>query len=508
MNLLNSVKRFFAAGYDAAEDNRHNTRLAYGRRVGKDEDSMVGIYDRDKLRQKCINLRRNDSLVAGVCERFADNVVGGGIMPQAKTSDSSWNDEAEAFFREWSKVSDLRQRIGMREIQRIVVQNRIIYGDCGFIMTSGGQLQPIESERITTPKELEGKGTIIDGVRIDPKTGITLGYYVFSRDDNGMVDRSSKNYNFIPAKDFIFCAKPNRFDQVRGIPELAPVINSLEYVHDLQKATLEKAKMDAMNAWAVIRETASGPGNFGPRNASTGVDAVSYEFMESGRTHYLRPGEDVKSLASNTPNSTYLPFMEKSIRLIGSALGLPYEFILLDFSTGNYASSRAALLQTYRTFSDWQMWLSNSLLQRVWNWRIAKAVKNKMLPPAPIVNGVSEWYKVEWAFPEFGWVDPQNEAQANLLEYQLCTNTITQMNRKKGRDVEDVMREKGKEFAFAQRIAEEINAENGTNLTWKDLISAQIPGQTSLPADVGDDDNDDAMDTKKTEGSGIDKWLT
>ena len=490
-NPFSFVKNWFAAGYDGAERNRHQPRLRWNRSVGKDEDSMIGPYDREQLRLRCRNLRRNDSVTAGIVERISDNVVGNGITPQAKTSDPEWNDAAESFWTDWSKVPDLRQRINMRSMQKLVTEERIASGDCGFVMTTGGQLQPIEGERIATPEKLKDKG-VVDGVRVDPKTGITLGYYVFGRDDNGTVDTASKNYDFVPRENFIYCMKPNRFDQVRGIPELAPVINSIQYIHDLQQATLEKAKMDAYKGWFIGQENNTGPGNLGARNAGKDVDASTYEYQLSGQTIYGNPGDKIESLASNTPNPQYMAFMEKSLRLVGSALGLPYEFVLLDFSEGSYASSRAALLQTYRTFTDWQEWLTSSFLQRTWNWRIAKAIKAGQLPKAPIgKNGVSEWYKVEWSFPEFGWVDPQNEAQANLLEYQMGTNTITQMNRKKGRDVEDVFREKGMEIAHAQRVAEEINAKMGTNLTWQSIISAQIPGQTSAPVEVTTTKDDD-----------------
>jgi len=377
-------------------------------------------------------------------------------------------------------------------MQKLAVEERIVSGDFGFVLTSSGQLQPIEGEKIVTPKKKGIPKNVTDGVKINQKTGTPTAYYVFRRSENGTIEPTRGKYDIIPSKNMIFCSKPNRFDQVRGIPDLAPVVNSIQYVHDIQQATLQKAKMDAYKAWFIGTENNVGPGNLGARNSSTGVDARSYEKQLSGQTIYGSPGDVIKSLASETPNPQYMAFMEKSLRLIGSALGLPYEFVLLDFSKGSYSSSRAALLQTYRTFTDWQEWLTCSLNQRVWNWRIAKAIKEGQLPQAPLDSkGVSEWYKVEWSFPEFGWVDPQNEAQANLLEYQLGTNTITQMNRKKGRDVEDVFREKGEEIAFAQRIAEETNAKHGTDLTWQNFIQAQIPGQTSAPVEVTTNDGDD-----------------
>lgn len=475
-SLKNWISNVFAAGYDAAEYGRTHKQLGYGRTTPKDEDSVIGKWDRQRLRMECINLRRNDAIVSGVVERFADNVVGSGIMPQARTSDPKWNDEAELYWYEWSKIADVRHRVDMREIQRLIVQQRLLSGDVGFILTSSGQLQPIESERIATPAKLEEESSIVEGVRLN-RYGQIDGAYIFERSKDGAIDTAKGNYEFIPGANFIFCSAPQRFDQVRGIPTLAPVINSLRHMHAIQDAIQIKAKMDAMNAWAIKRDGSNGPGNFGPRNGgSTSVDNVQYERFEGGRTHYLRPGESVESLSSNTPNAEYFEFTRLSLRIIGSALCLPYEFLLLDFSQGNFSSSRAALLQTYRTFSGWQEWTSK-INQRIWNWRIAKAIKEKQIRPAPISNGVSEWYKVEWSFPEFGWVDPQAEATTAQIEYNMGVNTLSAITRKKGRDAEDVLREKGNDIATAIRVADQINKEHGTSITWRDLIASTMPGQ-------------------------------
>lgn len=486
-SILNAIRNIMAAGYDAAEYNRHHKQLSWGRTVAKDEDTLVGKWDRNRLRLECSNLRRNDAIVAGVGERFADNVVGGGISPQAKTSSPEWNSEVEAWWSNWEKVCDSRQRVPMRHVQRLVVQSRLFAGDVGFVMTSGGQIQPIEADRIASPDNLtkEDAARTVEGVKVDRKSGIILGFYVFNRSVNGSVETSSTDYEFVPRENFIFCTRPARFDQVRGIPELTPVINDLRYLHSLQQATLEKANMDAMNAWAIKRNGPNGPGNLGPRGVSSGVDAVQFERFESGRIHYLRPDESVESLSSNTPGSQYLPFTNLSLRIIGSALSLPYEFLLLDFSQGSFSSSRAALLQTYRTFSGWQEWLVSSFLQRLWNWRIAKAIKAGELPPAPIDSkGISEWYKVQWSFPEFGWVDPQSESQAAQLDFNMGATSLSAITRKKGRDAEDVLTEKASDIAVAIRIANDINAQTGSTLTWRDLISTLMPGQNPSASNV------------------------
>jgi lambda family phage portal protein len=478
MSILSIAKEkigIWALGYDAAIKTRKRRDLPYGRTMGRDEDKYIGSTDRNMIRQKCLDMRRNDGLVAGIVTRFADNVVGSGIYPQAKTSSREWNDQAESYWYEWCKIADSRGRLNMSQMQRLAVQMRMLAGDMGFILTAGGQIQPIESERIVTPNDKkESDSLIVDGVEIDPATGRETKFYVFQRDGNGRVDPAGK-YATISAYDMIFMANPFRFDQVRGIPDLASVVTSVQDIKEIGDATLQKAKTDAMRAWAIYSDNAGSIGNLGARGVDNEPGATNYEKFEDGMTYYLAPGEKAESLESKTPGSQYLPYMEYNLRLIGSALGIPYEFVLLDFSKGSYSSSRAALLQTYRTFTGWQEWLRDSFLQRVWNWKIAKAIKEKALPPPPKDKaGVSEWYKVEWQFPEFGWVDPQNESAANKQDYQMGITTLSALTRKKGRDVEDVFTEKAGEIALAQVKADDMNKSNPSlALTWRDIINVE-----------------------------------
>lgn len=484
MKLIEGIRRWLSAGYNAAEQDRHFQNLRHGRAQKRDEDRLVGEMDRTRIRQVCLDLRRNNPIVAAAVQRFADNVVGNEIMPQAHTSDEAWNDQAENWWREWCKAADSRQRITLPEMTRLVVETRLVTGDMGFVLTDGGQLQAIEGERIMTPASFSTDPNVRDGIRVDAKQNIPVSYYVFSRDDKGTLDAASKNYTEIRREDFVYVGNVFRFDQVRALPDLTPAVDTLRQLDKLTFSTLEKAELDAMHAWFVA--TPGGGMNMGPRKGFGGnsVGSALYEKFEPGQNYYGAPGEEPKSLASNTPNSQYDSFVRSTLRMIGSALGIPYEFLMLDFSTGSFASQRVALLQTHRRFSSYQNWLVNRFLQRVWNWRIAKAIKAGQLPQAPVDSrGISEWYKVDWIFPEFGWTDPHREAQGQLMEYRMSTNTLSMMAKAKGRDPGDMLREKAGDIALADKVAKEINAANGTTLTWRDLIEvASLPGNpTQVP---------------------------
>ena len=483
--------------YSAGKPSRHREHRAGVVSFAQDEDKSATEMGRENTRLECRDLRRNNSVVSGIVTRFSDNVVGSGIMPQAKTSSDEWNNKAESFFNEWSKIADYRQRLTLWDFQRMVVTARLLDGECGFVLVDNGQLQPIEAERIRQPQpDVPG---VIDGVSVSG-TGIKTGYYVHSRDPlTGMF--SGTSFELVPSSNFKHVTNAFRFDQVRGVPELAPVVNAIKDLDEYVAATLLKAKNEAKRFYTVENE-AGAPNQLPRRIDGEDTTSTPLQKVETGEIHYLRKGEQMKEIGNVTPGQTFDPFTEKILRMIGAALGLPYEFVLLDFSQGSFSSSRAALMQTYRTFENWQQWMITQFLQPVWNWRIAKAIKAGDLPMAPPgPNGVSEWYKVQWQTPEYEWIDPQSEAQARTIEIASGVSSITQWARKKGYDAEDILAEKGADIQRAADIAATINAVTpGANITWKDLITLGIPGQvTSQQANAAKQNAPAKVNTDETQ---------
>lgn len=480
MKIIENIKKFFTGGYDAVDYRQKDVKQLYGdRKTPRSEDELVGTWDRMQIIQRCMDLWRNDFLAAAIGRRMEDNIVGAGITPQAKTKDPAWNTASEQFWGEWTKVCDIRRRLDMTQMQKKVVSARMFQGDIGFLFLDNGKLQPIEGERIATPEDKKKSGKrIVEGIEVDKSTGEPLGYYIFDRDDKGMIDTKGKEYKYIPQNDIVYCSSPFRTDQLRALPEITPVIHMLGQLKAFGDALLSKAQLDAMHAWAIKSNSITGPGNLGSRlGSSSEATGAKYERFERGMNYYLRPDEDAVSLASNTPNAQFAEYFRILIRCIGSPLGLPLEILLMDFSLTNFSASRAALLQTYQTFATWQNWLVSSFLQRVWNWRIAKAIEAKILPPAPKENGQSQWYKVDWSFPEYGWIDPNNEAISEQREIAMGKKPLRDIIRKTGKDIEDVLRAKRDDIAIAAKHAEDLaKLFPGQEFNWMDLISTSTSG--------------------------------
>jgi len=475
----NAVK---AGAYDGATDSRKRNHAAFsGKSKNTDEENALGQWDRSRLHLEIADLRRNYGIVYGLLDRFADFVVGNGIQIQAKTENYKWNEQAEDYFEEWENVCDYRQRLKLWQIQRLAIKSLFTDGECFFVFLSNGQIQPIESQRIQTPKDFASDTKVIQGIRI-AKGGIPAAYYICDRMDNGYPDTSS--YTSVAASNVLHFVNPDRVDQLRGVPILASVVSTLRDKKEFADATLMKSKLDSFKAWAIYSDkVGAGAMRTIPRDADEdGIEEneISIETNAEGQMWYLPKGDRMESLASKTPNAEYKNFNEIILKEIGAAMSIPYQVLMLDFENTSFSSSKAALTMASKTIQRYQKLITSNLLQRLWNWRIAKAVKDNELPPAPKdSNDESEWYWTTFIPSGLDWIDPQSEAAGNQLDYNMGVKSLSEICLKRGREYQEVLDEKTSEIEYAITKAKEINDKHGTNLSFRELIVSQAPGTYS-----------------------------
>jgi lambda family phage portal protein len=469
----------FSQGYDAGDrSSRYRKDLGWDRRTPRDEDSMLKDGSRELIRQRCANLRRNNAVVAGVCNRIASFVVGGGIIPQARTSDNAWNKAAEQWWREWSARCDVRGRQNLRQIQWMASGLRPSHGGLYIQLLKSGQIRPIETERIRDPQDIKQREGVIEGVKIDPTSGEALKYCVHTRDKGGAFTQKH-NETWISADDVLPVITPAwRPDQVREIPDLAPVVPHLQDIHEMNQHTLNTAKAQSMVLGFLKKQGGMGLNSLprGSNVASPSVGARQTFQFDWGQMLEGFPGDDLDMKVSPTPNAQHIPYMQMQLGLCAAALDFPYEFFTLDFSKCDYSRFKGVLLWVNKTCRPWRTWLNDSLNQRIWNWRIAMAIGDGELDPAPVdKRGVSEWMHVEWQAPEEPWVDRQEANQADMMEWQLGLGTVSEFAKRRGKDLEEVLREKAANIQLSHKIEKEFDLPIGT------LIKAQIPGQTETP---------------------------
>lgn len=442
-----------------------------GRDVSGDEDSLLPQEDRDTVIARCYDLRRNNPVAAGVAVGLADNIAGSRCMMQARTSDKGWNAAAEAWFRRWSRRCDASGRIGFSELLRHAVAARLFAGEIFCVPQPDGTLSVVESQRVRPP---QGESL---AYRADKKGRVT-GWHIADRDPVSGDFRAGGPGRWVA--DAIHCVWRWRPDQVRGWPQLAPVANACQDLGEINSANLRKYKMGAIAAW-----TLTGGGRLRGRSQSNSSTPLA-RFRE-GQIYELEEGQSLQPFNNSQPGGEYAPFVTVNLQLIGMALRLPYEFLLQYFGGSTYASSKAALEQVHVTISSWQDWLEEQMIRPVLEWRVARAIADGELPPAPVdKDGRSQWDKWEWQRPAVLWLDPQAAVQGEMQEIRMGVGTLKAAAAARGRDLEETLRARAAELRLAADIAAEYNVSADA------LSSIQIPGQNATPAkDEGRRTNDE-----------------
>jgi capsid protein len=226
-----------------------------------------------------------------------------------------------------------------------------------------------------------------------------------------------------------------------------------------------------------------GPGAQGGlpfRQKIEGEDGRKIEQHDWGMIWRGEADDDISSFESRSPQPTWAPYLEHHLRVIAPAFDLPYEYLLMVFSAGSYTAQRSASMHARHTFLREHYRICNQFMKRLWNWRVAKAMKEKELPAAPVDSrsGMSEWYWVKFSKPDYGWLNPGEHAKGVKEMWNLGLTSLDGII-DGDEDRDEVFKSKVEDIESAQRLAEEFNSANpnAEPLGWRDVISSMSPGQ-------------------------------
>jgi lambda family phage portal protein len=137
--------------------------------------------------------------------------------------------------------------------------------------------------------------------------------------------------------------------------------------------------------------------------------------------------------------------VDRVLRAISAALGLPYELVAKDFSKTNYSSARAALLEARRFFRCRQEWIARKLCQPSWNMLMEEAFLMGEWDVPNFYENILDWCRVKWIAPGWQWVDPVKEVESSLNAIKGHLSTLADECASQGRDWEEVLEEEARE---------------------------------------------------------------
>lgn len=411
----------------------------------------------DTLRARSRDLFMNSPIGSSALRTTRTNVIGPGLKLKSRidhemlgmTEEQAdiWRGTVEKEFELWaeSKHSDAIRMNDFYDQQGIAFLGMLLNGDSFAIfrqakrepwMPYGLRLHLIEADRICTPlgdgvigTSVEGKAhngnRIISGVEID-NDGVLVAYHISNTyaSEPGFTSTVPRKWVRVEAHgsktgrpNMLHLMDADRAEQRRGVPLLAPVIETLKQITRYTEAELMASVIAGL--FTVFIKSA-GPSSdlpigtmIDPTQQVAASEPYNYE-MGAGAINVLGEGEEVQIANPGRPNSQFDPFVTSLSRYIGAALEIPQELLLKSFQS-SYSASRAALLEAWKMFRMRRQWTAKEFCQPVYEEWLSEAIAIGRIKAPGFFNDPAirrAWLASEWNGPAPGQLDPVKEAKA------------------------------------------------------------------------------------------------
>lgn len=457
--------------------------------TGSFDQEFSGSTDYDTLIATGRDIFQNFSFGAGIVNSHVKNMIGIGPILQLVTDDDEYNRRGEAY---WNRKKNTMDVAGKTFVQNVKIGERreVEDGDYGIVFLRGGRTQYIEADRIGGRSDEHHKrfqsDTVSGGVE-RRKSGELVQFHVYNRGRTAGRKTWARAY---PAKDFVHCYNPKRFDQSRGACWMTAALNDLRDLQETLEAAKGKWKIDNMLGVAItsaMPESSELASLWGVMTQFDGTDAEgntqdNYEVKLQQGVHSfeMRPGDDIKVLGNTTPNTTFEPMTILIIRIVALTLDMPLEIALQYFTRGSYSAHRAAFLQYWEAIKARRKDIEEIHLDRLVRWTLRRAIKSgKLKGPRKGVD--PDVFK--WQWPGFPILDPDKRRRGDREGYKLRVESLSDITGRDGKFWQDVALQIIREIKWITEQAEKEGVDPALVLP---LVTD--PGQEPP---IPDDDDDD-----------------
>lgn len=449
---LELIRSFKNSGYDesGASRNKNSMRgwLASSKSPQEDIDRNIPI-----LRQRSRSLYMSAPLAVSAIKTNRTNIVGEGLrlkstidaafLRMTPEAAAEWQRNTEREFELWadSKFCDSTRVNNFYEIQQVACLSWLMNGDaCALVeyerptpaFPYGLRVHLIEADRVSTPHtsgtavnlyatESTTGNRIFNGVEVTD-AGRVVAYHICSTYPNSQL-RAAKKWQRVKAfgdktgtPNVLMIFEAERAEQYRGVPYLAPVIESLKQLTRYSEAEMMAAVINGFFTVFITSEGNTGEMGF------TGVlddedrvsdDDLNYE-LGPGMVNVLKPGEKIDIADAKRPSSNFDAFTTALAKYVGAALEIPVELLIKSFNS-SYSASRAALLEAWKAFRMKRKWLAADFCQPLYEIFLTEAIANGRIkaPGFFLDPAIKKAYcRAQWNGPAPGMLDPVKEATA------------------------------------------------------------------------------------------------
>ena len=452
----------------------HNNKSLKGynpRKLGYKADIGANL---STLRDRSADLAINTPVGTAAINTSTTHTVGAGlnVFPRPKfqilgisAEDArAWARKVRAEFDLWadSKDCDIYRKNNLYDMQSIAYQGYLTDGDSFAVfrrkpttpdMPYTLRLQLIEGNRVSNPLTTSTYATgdptgvealnsdngnrILNGVEIDTD-GAIVAYWVSNQVPGEPITSILTSWARVEAygkrtsiPNVLQISNDTRPEQYRGVPYLAPVIETLKQVYRYTNAELTSAIIKSYFA-LFFTEAVTNSGSLNDMLADNGVDDptepvvdVSEYNLGPGTLNALPKGVDVKSVDASNAQSTFEVFSTQLIKQVGAALNQPYEVLMKNFNS-SYSASRAAMLQAWEEYKLRRKWFARDFCQPIYEIWLMEAVANGRIEAPgffddPLIR--KAWCNADWFGPTMSILDPVKDMNGSTLRVENGVST-------------------------------------------------------------------------------------
>ena len=421
-----------ASGYAGASQNRRMRNL----RVSDAGPNAALAADGDELRRRSRHFVRNNAYAASAMDVYSTSLVGEGMTPRSMHPDETRAAELDALWKAWQAECDA---LGQNEFSGLLdmVARSEFEGGEAFVRLrrrrdSDGlavplQLQVVEPEMVPFRADMAaatGRGRVVAGVELNG-VGAPVAYHMHKEHPRDSLWLSASfadvELRRVPKRAVLHVLQPSRAGALRGTPMLAPVLERLWLLHQMDNSEQEKqalaANIQGFFENDLAAEDAPGPGVDGG-DPQVDADGMADIVIGPGLFANLPAGVKPHQMKTEYPDDGYAKFHDLHGHLIAAALGLPFELLTRDLRQVNYSSARVGLVHFYRRMRKTARRYEWQLCNPVWAAFVDAAFDAGVLRDARWPANRADYLQVVWRPDGWEWVDPLKESTALLNLWQ------------------------------------------------------------------------------------------
>lgn len=450
-------RKLASSGYISSGSSRRSMRGWNPSALSADADTIPKL---EEMRASSRDLIMNSPIAAAAVDKYKTHVVGYGLTLQARIDSKflkltaeqaeEWEQNVEREFRIWAENNDCdaERTCDFYQLQTLSYISKLSSGDVFYLPMSiprpGSvydlRIKILEADMVSNPLGKIDDETIAGGVEVDTD-GAPVAYHISKRHPGGL---GFFNNDWVRIEAF---AKRTGFRQVfhiydklrpgqrRGVPLLAPVIETLKQATRLSEAELMAAVVSSF--FTVFVKTSSGSTDILGNGISTDRqvskpnenddDKNVYE-MGPGNIISLADEEEVQIADAKRPNAAYDPFFSSMMKQVGTAIGMPYEVLISHFES-SYSAARAALLEAYKSCNMHRVVnVERQFCKPIYRmWLLESVLKRRIEAPGFIDSIATReaWSGSRWLGQGQGQINPVVETKAAVMRIQSRLSTYS-----------------------------------------------------------------------------------